>query len=229
MYNCTMERKMSHEIIEAGTDRRGTICLSDLIDLESITARMPTLEECRHHGFAANVPLIVIRCRGGEKLAPADKTMLTIDQAPPPAPEAVHRDARYVIHHILEDLGNVHGLLADFSNQIMDSPRKIAELAGELRQQRADKLYCNEPCRFAARQEQARRGRGLHSVRSDTRMRSMLHAPEPGIKRFDRIGLRDNRGNDLVQRGFAAFPTLVAADRACLLHGDRTGGLIPLR
>jgi len=146
---------MNQENTGAPTAIKGALCLNDLDGVEMISARMPTPEECRDNGLAADVPVLVLRFRRGEQVYPADRIVFMVDQVPPPAPEAVHRDAQYVIHHILEDLQNAGGLLSEFGSLIMDSPRKITEFAGELRQQRADEVYCNEPCRFAARQEQA--------------------------------------------------------------------------
>jgi hypothetical protein len=116
---------------------RGDICLSEIDGLESVIARMPTVDECRYYGLSADAPVLIMRRRGREQLYAADMVRLTVDAGPPPAPDAAREAARYVVGHILEDLDHVRAKLADLADATEAPPQEIIRLADEYRRERA--------------------------------------------------------------------------------------------
>lgn len=130
---------MTQELTAA--DGRFSLCLNDIDGFESMIARMPAPEECQDAGLSADVPLLVMRRRGGhEQLYRADLVTLTIDQEPPPAAWDVRDAARYVLGCILEDLSNVLSDVAMLHAAMSGPPRGMVKLADEFRQRRAREI-----------------------------------------------------------------------------------------
>jgi hypothetical protein len=115
------------------------LCLSDIDGFESIIARMPTPEECRDQEFSPDLPVLVMRLRGGRnQVYRADLVALTISSDPPPTPDTVHDAARYILRSICEDLDNALADLSRLDEAVSASPRKVVTMAAEVRRRRED-------------------------------------------------------------------------------------------
>ena len=129
-----------------GTDGRTALCLSDIDGLDSVIARMPTLDECRDYQLPGDVPVLIFRRRdGSESIGRADQIRLTVAPQTQPNTNEATVAAMSVLGRILEDLDNVRGDMLALRGAA-DSPRKVVQLAAELRQSREDEFRCAGPC-----------------------------------------------------------------------------------
>jgi hypothetical protein len=116
-----------------------TVCLTDLDHFESLTARMPTEDECAR-GYPAGVPVIVVRkgARAGEMAYRSDLTEFTIDTTPAPDPEGTREAIRSVLHHVMEDMGNNLDTLFRLASATGRTNRDVLRVAAEREQWRKD-------------------------------------------------------------------------------------------
>lgn len=127
---------MTQTAAEMNGGDRMPLCLSIIDGLHSVIARMPTQQERQYHKLPSDVPVVVLRFRGGrEQVVSAGLVMLTIDSGPAPSESATATAAKYVASHILENLGNLSADLTALGDA-MGSPGKIVRLAAEIAEER---------------------------------------------------------------------------------------------
>lgn len=132
------------------------LCLSDIEDFESLTARMPTADECTAiPGLSAEVPVLVMRRAGRDQLYPAELITVTLDTTPAPDPDGMRETVRAVLHHVAEDISNSAEDLTWLARSLKGSGarRDPGDVLAELRKRRADEAAGAETLKYGGSPE----------------------------------------------------------------------------
>jgi hypothetical protein len=111
----------------------------------TVTARMPTPEECAA-GFTPDAPVLVVEGGGLDDKVFSSLTALTFDDPHgQPGPDAVRAAVLYVLGIIGQDLNLMNARVDELADAIRRSPCAVGHLADAIREEQSAMFHCADP------------------------------------------------------------------------------------